>query len=271
MSFFYNEHGDFMKIYVDLVLMLNFGFDFLLLLTTSVLLKRKVKGHRLLLGAFIGSLSTLLLFFSFNSLTLFILKVFISVFMILTSFGYRDKKYFFKNISYLYMLSIILGGFLYFLNVQFSYKNEGLIFYHHGLSINVWLLLILSPIILIIYIKQNRNIKNHYQHYHQVKIYLKNENIECVGYLDTGNQLVDPYFRRSVVLLNKQVITDTSDFTILVPYQTIGNKGFIYCTSPLLIEVDGKKCDALVGISHEYIAIEGVDCILPNKIGEKIC
>jgi hypothetical protein len=37
------------------------------------------------------------------------------------------------------------------------------------------------------------------------------------------------------------------------------------------LEVDGKKCNALVGITCECITIDGADCILPNKIGEKIC
>ena len=120
MSFFYNKIGDDMKIYVDLVLLLNFAFDFILLLSVSILLRRMISINRLLLGAFIGSLSILLLFININSFTLFILKMFISVIMILVAFGYKSRKYFIKNIGFLYMSSIVLGGFLYFLNIQFS-------------------------------------------------------------------------------------------------------------------------------------------------------
>lgn len=271
MLFFYNVFGDLMKIYVDIVLFLNFGFDLILLLTTAILLKRKVKGYRLLLGAFLGSLSTLCLFISMTSFTLFIVKVLISIFMILCAFGYQDRKFFFKNISCLYMVSIVLGGFLYFLNIQFSYKNDGLIFYHDGISINVWLLIIISPIILKIYIKQNKYIKINYKYYHQVEIYLKNERIECTGYLDTGNKLVDPYFHRAVLLIDEKKIKDKSCFTILVPYQTIGNQGMIYCTNPNRIIIDGVECKALVGISEKRIKIDGVDCILPNGIEEELC
>lgn len=272
MSFFYNHIGDAMKIYVDLVLLLNFGFDFLLLLATSLLLKRKVKFYRFLLGAFIGSLSTLCLFFSMSSLSLFLIKLVISMIMIITAFGYKNIKYFIKNMEYLYMISIVLGGCLYFLNIQFSYKNDGLVFYHNGLGINVWLLLILSPIILYLYIKQNKTLKNNYRYYHQVTIYLKDNILECIGYLDTGNQLVDPYFKRSVLLINEEVVLNKQQFTIMVPYHTVGNTGIIYCASPLKIEIDGREYKKLlVGISKEKIKLDGVDCILPNRIGEELC
>lgn len=260
-----------MKIYVDLVLFLNFGFDFILLLTTAIILKRMVKCYKLLLGAFIGSLSTLCLFFSMTSFSLFIIKVFISVFMVIITFGYKDRIYFIKNLGYLYMVSIVLGGFLYFLNIQFSYKNNGLVFYHNGLSVNVLFLIISSPLILYIYIKQNRRLKTNYNHYHKVIIYLKDNIITCTGYLDTGNKLVDPYFKRSVLLVNEKIIKNKKDFTIIVPYQTVGNRGIIYCTSPNRIEVDGVEFKALIGISKEKISIDGVDCILPNKIEEELC
>ena len=271
MSFFYNHIGDIMKIYVDLVLGLNLGFDFLLLLTTALLLKRTIKIYRLLLGAFVGSLSTLCLFFSTTSLQLFLVKILISVFMIIISFSYCNKKYFMKNFITLYMVSILLGGFLYFLNIQFSYKNEGMVFFHNGLSVNVWFLIICSPIILYVYVKHNKINKTHYRHYHQVTIYLKDKIIKCTGYLDTGNKVVDPYFHRSVLLVNENVNVDKSIFTILVPYYTIGNQGILYCANPNKIEIDGLEYKALIGISKENIDIDGVDCILPNIIEEEIC
>ena len=260
-----------MKIYVDLVLLLNLSFDFILLLTVSILLKRKTKIYRLLLGAFFGSISTLLLFFKITSITLFLIKIFISIVMILISFGFKNIKYFFKNMFYLYTSSILLGGFLYLLNIEFSYKNKGLIFFHTGLSINFIILIIISPIILYIYVKQSRSLRNNYNYYHNVTIYLKENTIKCIGYLDTGNKIRDPYFGRSILFINKNCISNIKDFNILVPYNTIGNHGIIKCTIPQEIEVDGSLFKVLIGISEEDIKIDGVDCILPNIIQEGIC
>mgnify|MGYP004467890345 CR=1 FL=1 len=43
---------------------------------------------------------------------------------------------------------------MYFLNMNFSYKQEGLIFYHNSYSINIIMIIILTPIILYIYKKE---------------------------------------------------------------------------------------------------------------------
>ena len=115
-----------MKVYIDLVLLLNLFFDFLLLFSVNYILKRRVRLYRLVLGSIIGSLSTLLLFMTITSLELFIYKLVISVLMILTTFDYKNIKYTLKNILYLYIISIFLGGFLYIINNQFSYSKKGL-------------------------------------------------------------------------------------------------------------------------------------------------
>lgn len=260
-----------MKIYVDLVLLLNFFFDFILLLTVLILLKRKVKIYRLLIGAFLGSLTTLILFFKISSFLLFIIKLVISILMIIVSFGFKDIKYFFKNLSYLYMTSIVLGGFLYLLNIEFSYKHNGLIFFHNGLSINFIILIIFSPLILYLYVRQSRNLKNNYNYYHNVTIYLEKNIIKCTGYLDTGNKILDPYFRRSIIFINKEYIKSLREFNILVPYQTVGNKGLIKCAVPRKVEIDGKQFKTLIAVSEEKIKMDGIDCILPNKVKEKLC
>ena len=135
-----------MKIYVDVVLFINFSFDLLILLSTSIVLKRKTSFNRLLFGAFIGSLSILFLFIKITSFQLFLLKIIISIIMVLISFGFKSVKYFLKNMLFLYTISIILGGFLYYLSCAFSYKNTGLVFYFKGLSINYIFLLISSHI-----------------------------------------------------------------------------------------------------------------------------
>ena len=74
--FFYNYFGDYMKVYLDLIMILNFGLDFILLLTVSLILKRGVSISRIMLGAFIGGLSIIFLFFKMDSITTF--KIYIN-------------------------------------------------------------------------------------------------------------------------------------------------------------------------------------------------
>ena len=262
-----------MKIYLDLVLILNFIFDLLLLITVSYVLKRNVSNFKLILGAFIGSLSILFLFISLNSFELFILKFLISIGMCITSFSYRNIRYTLKNISYLYIVSIILGGFLYFLNIEFSYKNNGIVFFHDGLSVNVIFLIIISPIILILYKKQAKELKTNYSNYYKVNIFLKNNIIKTNAFLDTGNKLSDPYFNKPVLILDKKkMIYDINEFKmILIPYKTITESSILTCIQVNKIEIKGigVRKNVLIGLSNQDIRIDGVDLILNSKILEE--
>ena len=94
-----------MKIYLDIVLLINFGFDFLLLLSVSLILRRNIKLYKLMIGAFIGSISILTLFMKINSLELFVIKIIISILMCISTFNYKNLKYTIKNIIFLYISS----------------------------------------------------------------------------------------------------------------------------------------------------------------------
>ena len=113
----------------------------------------------------------------------------------------------FDQLLYLYMISTILGGFLYLLNIEFSYKQDGLVFYFNGLSINFIILLIVSPIIIYIYIKQSKLLKNNYSCYYKIEIVFKNnKSILLNSFLDTGNKLIDPVTKKGIILINKNSI-----------------------------------------------------------------
>lgn len=262
-----------MKIYLDLILILNFIFDFLLLVSVSIFLRRNVSLTHLIIGAIIGSVSIFTLFLQINSIQLFLIKIFISILMCLVTFNYRNLRYTLKNMFYLYTTSMILGGFLYFLNVQFSYKQIGLVFYHNGLSINVVVLIILAPVILYFYIKQIKELKNNYSNYYRVKIKMDKHIINCSGFLDTGNKLEDPYFHKPIIILDKRkVLFDINEFEmVLVPFVTVNGSSMIECYKPDYIDIEGigTKYNFLLGLMEDKIKIDGVDVILNSKLWEE--
>lgn len=265
---FYNVFGDILKIYLDVIMIINFFFDFILLLTVSIILKRKAKLNRIIIASFFGGLSILLLFIKINSIQLFFFKILISIIMILISFGYRNIKYTFTNILYLYIISIFLGGGLYFVNNQLSYKKVGLIFYHNGLSINIILIIILTPIIISVYIIQSKKLKNNYNNYYQVKIYLNNTYINCIGYMDTGNNLIDPITHKKVILIDKRKIIFDIDKFRYIPLNTISGKDLIKCIKIDKVVINNKQYyNILLGIIDK-INLDGIDLILNNKMEE---
>jgi len=260
-----------LKIYIDYVLIINFVFDLLLLLGVSTILKRKTNINRVIIGAFFGSLTILLLFIKINNFELFLIKLLISIFMIIITFGFKNIKYFFKNISFLYILGFILGGILYGINNQFSYKNVGLIFINKGISINIIFILIISPIIIYFYIKEMNSLKNNYNNYYKIRINLENKEYKFIGFLDTGNKLKDPYYNRPIILIDSNKINIKNPKKILIPYQTITEKGLLECTmiDKIYIENIGIRKNILLGFIKDNITIDGVDCIIQEKLLEE--
>ena len=260
-----------MKIYLDIVLLINFGFDFLLLLSVSLILRRNTSIYKLLIGAFIGSISILTLFMKINSIQLFFIKLVISILMCISSFKYKNLKYTIKNIIFLYLSSIVLGGALYLLNIEYSYKNQGIIFYKNKLSINFIILIITTPIILYIYIKECKSLKTNYSNYHKVEIKINNETIKCNGFIDTGNKLKDTYKKRPIILMNNNYLEKKDINKIIVPAHTIMGTKLIECIKINNLKIDNNeiKKEVLLGFINKKIKIDGIDCLLNYEIMEE--
>lgn len=254
-----------MKIYVDIVMIINFILDFILLLGVSIILKRNANIKRVMLGAFIGGLSIIVLFIPMNSIELFIYKMVTSIIMVLVTFKFRSIRYTFINILYLYILSIFLGGFLYFLNDQFCIKRNGLVFINNKFSITILFILVVSPIVIYLYVKQLKSLKNIYNNYISVCIYYNNNFINCIGYMDSGNNL--SYLSNDVILLDKRkMIFDISKY-LYVPLVTVSGESIIKAFKPDKVLINNKKIKkVLVGII-DNISMDGVDVILNNNIG----
>lgn len=247
-----------MKVYVDLYFLINYILDLTILIGVSKLLKVKVKVYRLFIGSLIGNISIILLFLKLNNIELLISKIIISILMIIGCFGTRNIL---KNTFYFYILSIILGGSLYLLDLNFDYTNRS--FY-----LNYLVLIILSPIILYVlisdFIKEKRANTNKYL----VKLEYNDKTYETYGLIDTGNCLKDPYKRRSVILVDYDIEIERP---ILVPFKALNTEGIINCFKPDKLVINDKEYDDyLIGISNNRLNLCGCRCILPNTLVEVI-
>lgn len=254
-----------MTIYIDIILLINFIIDLLLLLSVSFLLKRRASITRIIISSSIGSLSTLLLFVIHNNFFLLIYKLLISIIMIIITFKYNNFHYFKDNLIYLYIISIILGGTIYLINNQISSINNGLIFTSNNLKINLFLLIIITPIIIYKYLITTKNYQITYSNYYDIDIYYNDLCIKGTAFLDTGNNLKDPYFKRPIILINKELINDPVK-TFLVPYSVVNNqKGLLEVFSPKKIIINNKKCKkTLLGLSD--VNINGIKIILNKEV-----
>lgn len=244
-----------MKIYLDIVILLNFIIDFLLIISVNIILKRGAKTYRIVLSSLLGTISAVIFTTGFGNIYTFLFKLVTSIFMVLLAFGYKNIKYFFNNTIYLYLLSIILGGFLYLINDSFK--------------INIIIVILSAPIIFIFYIIQVRKQKEVISNTYDVEITFLNGKKSCLtGFLDTGNNLTDPYKKRPVIIINSKVIKNYEPNVILVPFVTLNGHDMMRCFKIKKLVINDKKIEdeVLVGISDNNFNLEGVDLLLNNII-----
>ena len=147
-------------------------------------------------------------------------------------------------------------------------KNKGLVFIKSELNINFIVIIILTPVIVYLYVKEKNKYKLEYTNKYKICIYYKGQKYNLCGYLDTGNTLKDPYKKRDVIILNNNTKIKLEK-TIYVPYKTISTTGVIKCSKPEKVIINNKEIkNCLIGRSNEKFLNNDSDCILPNKFKE---
>jgi len=256
-----------MKIYLDYVMIINFFFDFILLMTVSYILKRNAEIKKIIMGAFLGGLSVLLLFLNLNSFEIFLYKLCMSLIMIYVTFGFKSIKFFVRNLVFLYVVSMFLGGGLYFLNNQFSYESIGLVFVNNDYSINLIFIVIIAPLITYFYVRQCKKLKTKYNNFYDVSIFIGENIVKCIGFLDTGNTLVDPLTKKKVILIDKRKSLFSIKKYMKVPYYNASGLSILDCFKPDKVSIDDMEYkNILVGITD--LRSTDYDVILNYKLME---
>ena len=243
-----------MKMYIDLFFIFNVIMDYIIIMSTSILLKRRTSYIRMILSSLLGGISSLVLFTSLNKIVIEVVSIII---MVLISFGYKGIRYLIKNILYMYILSILLGGIIYLFNIKVS----------NSMFLTYLIIIVISIEVMILYIKENKKMRSIYNNYYKVDIYFKDrEKLSLIGFVDTGNNLYDPYKKRPVIIVPNKYIKE--DKYILVPYHTINGNGLLKCIKPDIIFIDGigYKGNVLIGFSDSFNFGDGVDVILHKDI-----
>lgn len=193
----------------------------------------------------------------FTSINRLLLELITIILMVIIAFKYKNIRYFLTNMLYTYILSILLGGLIYLFNSKVTLN----------IYLNYLVIIILSIEVMTLYIKEYKKIKNTYNNYYKVDIYFKDkEKISLIGFLDTGNNLYDPYKKRPIILVDKKY--QKEDKFILVPYHTINGEGLLKCIKPekVYIEKIGYKNNLLVAFSSSPSTINGVEVLLHKDL-----
>lgn len=241
-----------MKVYLDVIFIINFIFDFISILGTSIILKRNAKSFRMVLGAILGEITMLTIFIRFNMVELIIFKIIISLLINYIIFGFHDIRYFSTNLYYFYLFELILGGLLYMTRCK-----------------NIFIEIVIGIIFIYIFIKNIKRLKNNHNKYISIKLDINNITYSLNAFLDTGNKLRDPYLNNPIIILDNNRFNLNGN--ILVPYNTCNQSGILRCIKGSNLYVDNKRINKkfLIGLSNN-INLDGVDCIFNEELMEGI-
>ncbi|MES5056530.1 sigma-E processing peptidase SpoIIGA [Bacillus velezensis] len=201
-----------MKIYLDVIWLLNFCFDSLLLLLTAFILKRQVKKRRVAAGGFIGSAIVLLMF---TPVSPFVEhpagKMAFSVVIVLTAFGFKRFRYFFQNLFAFYFATFLVGGGM--IGVHSLLQTESIV--QQGVMVTSqtgfgdpisWMFVVIGfPAIWFFSKKRIEDIETKsilYDELVMVQAEFSGQTIRAKGLVDSGNQLYDPLTKTPVMILH---------------------------------------------------------------------
>lgn len=305
------ERGYRVTIYLDFIWALNFVFDLILLLLTSVFVKRAISLKRLIFASLIASLIVPLSFLFPNYLLSgYVWKIVYSFFIIISAFPFKSLSKFFHTLLSFYLISFVIGGGLiglhFLLNNPISILEDRMIRLNKGYGDPIsWIFVVISFPIAVIFTKRRfekytiEKIK--YKHLYKVFITINQIEGEGRGFMDSGNQLIDPMTNYPVMIADQTMLMnwfDQKDWIKIkklshslnhlhipskwqgkitfIPYRTIeGINKILIAIKPekVSIKIEERKLSTnkvLVGIQFTKLARdESYNCLLQPRIFEQ--
>lgn len=208
-------------LYLDVLLLMNFCIDWMLLSLTAVWRKRMVPRWRLFLGAALGSAYVVFLaWFSWAWLESIAAKALLSLWLVLFVFGFRSLREVLRTLGTFYAVSFLTGGAVfgvYFL-LQSQLDHLYAISWLRDWSLpqmSIWLTLSLGLPLTWWLVRRMLHLQERdtVQAAQLVSAHLWLMGRETVlqGYVDTGNQLYDPITRVPVVMVEKTALPQLPD------------------------------------------------------------
>lgn len=268
-----------MEVYLDIIWALNFLFDSLLLYLTAIILKRDVRLWRIFAGGLIGSIIILLSITPLHSYAGHpITKLFFSIVMVLTSFGFKRFRFFLRGLLTFYLMTFLIGGSLigvhYFVKFDFNLSNTVLMASVKGFGDPIsWLFVLLGFPIAWHFSKRNMEAieitKIQYDSIVKVIIQINDVSYQFKGLIDSGNQLYDPISKMPVMFIS--IRERVADFPNYLVEMAQNPEKFILGTEEIAQDWENRMRIipySVLGQEHQLIIAIKPDKILIEKEGE---
>lgn len=274
-------------IYIDVLFLLNFFMDTVILFSTSIILKKNIRIVRLLLAATLSSTYSVIMFFpelSFICCGFF--KILFLVFITFIAFPAKTYKAVLKNAFVFAATNSIYGGVLFFLIFATDFGTTmGAVISNGEIYFNISFGVLLVSVILsfcvtalIAYIRK-QNIQQQ-KNTVDLTIFLNNRHCHGKALCDTGCHLSDPLSGNPAIILSPQfaknilshreLTANNIDRYRILPYRTIDNQnGILHGFVPDKIKINETEVKNITAAISKN-DFTGFDAIINSELAENI-
>ena len=213
----------YLEVYPDVIFILNFCFDLILLILLKKVNRKDSSKLRMLLAAGVGAVSAVIVgVFPWMNVLLRILILYVAgaVLMIIVAFKSRKLMELLKQFIVLNLITYFVGGLM----------NS--IYYHTTLRLNIadlgngimlsnisWIYasiaIIFIAIALLFILRLMRWYQKHAPETYQVELIMEGRSIRTIGLMDSGNCLYDPIYKHPVMVMENSLLGE-----LLTPEQS---------------------------------------------------
>ena len=296
-----------MTIYLDIVFFENFILNYIIILSTAIISKSKIKLTSIMLSSTIGGIFSILNYLmNINSLENMILKIIISILMMLIAFNEYKIKKLIKQLLFFYLVSFTFGGIAFML--LFFIKPQNIIMKSNHLvrtyTIEIKILAgILGFVVIFLIEKIIKDRLNKKSMICDLEIFYDGKIRKIKTMIDTGNLLKEPISKNDVIIVEKESLEGIVSKDILenikyilkgkwiqekniysykiklIPFSSLGNdNGLLLGFKPDYVKIysddEITRNDVLIGIydgklskANQYNSLIGLDIL--NKEGKK--
>ena len=244
-------------IYLDVLLIFNLYMNYLLLSLTARLTHTRFLFFRGLLGAGLGSFSSLLLFLPELPVICSVFAKFLTAFMIcFIAFG---KKRIFRTCCYFFGTSFLMAGGLFAVSLcspENSAHQNGYYYFDISLFQLAGFTILAYMLLSLIQFLYDRN--QFSERSYQVAVRFHQKTIFLEGLADTGNSLTDFYTGKPVIICDASKLGEFArpEHSHILPYLTVAGSGTLEVFQPdeIIISPEtgtSKSVDALIGIGMQ--------------------